>query len=364
MKYLSLLFLIIFLQSCEDKVLESSIEYVDRPTACPPGNPENDESEFDFSGLTNIESIQRTSAKVSWQASTNFSQFYIISVNPWERNILKTVEGTESEALIKGLTPDTQYTLLVRGVDKRGFLETNTKKMSFKTRPWPTYSNLKSLRFNGKQAIMLGKSKSFNLLQSFTLSFWLKDNMQANLNETERVFTFHSGNKAGSFLSLALKGQFISLYYKNKNRKLREFSYEFEYADSNWHHFAITYNKNFLTVYIDGKKAFKIKEQLIKKLGKHPAHIGAYTGLQQNLTAVVDEFGIFSASFNSLEIEELFNKGSANNLKDHSRGAELMHWYRFGDHVNDGESNIEDNQGNLNAIPFGVSQTDYSNDSP
>lgn len=362
MKILQLALILLFIFGCEDQVSENTVEYIDRPTACPPGNPENEESEFQFAGIQKITDVNRTSATVHWEANSNFNQYFIISVTPSSRKVIKTVDGKDSITTVKGLVPNTNYTLMVRGIDGSGFLETNSQKISFKTLPWPNYANLKSLRFNGAQAVTLGESKNFELTESFTISFWLKDSI-ASIGD-ERVFTIHHGNKAGSLLSIGVDQDKLKLFYRDKNQNLREFAHSFDYANSVWHHIAVVYDKTYLYTYLDGQLAFKIKDQLSQQKGKHPAHIGSYSGIQKGLSASLDEFGFYQKYFNSLDVEELFNQGKANDLRDHTYGLTLAHWYRFGDHAQDSESNIEDTIGNLNGSPFNINIGDFSNDSP
>ncbi len=347
--------------SCEDKVSEPSTEVVDRPTACPSIDPELERSAYEFDGILNITSIKRTSAVVSWQASENFNQYHIISLASSGRNIIATAGANDTEVTLSGLTPDTEYTLMVRAMDNRGFLEANTKKQSFKTLPWPNFSNLKSLRLNGAQSILLPESNQFNLSSDFSFTGWFK---KADEAKDERIFTFHKGVKASSALSLGLKKEKLYLTYREQSGQIRDFNYNYDYHDNIWHQFAFTYDQSFLKLYIDGVLVFSIKDKLEGITGKFRAHIGAYAGTQKAFVGSVDEFSFFQQALNLAEVEELYLNAKAYDLRDHSQAASLLNWYRFGDGSLDDENRIEDVISGKNGFPLNINLSDFSNDSP
>lgn len=362
MKYIIPLFIFLFI-SCEDKITESGTEIVDRPTACPSPNPELEESEFNFSGITQIIDVNRTSATITWEANQNFSQYFIISVGNTQRKILGTAEGSESSYTLKGLTPNTNYKILVRAIDQKGFLEANDKTSTFTTLPWPNFSNLKSLRFNSSQAVQLGMSKNFDLSQSFSISLWFK---QSDLpSSDQRLFTFHRKNKSSSALSLGFnKNGRVKLVYRNSEDKQMTFPFEVNLADSGWHQLVLVNDLEFIRLYVDGVMLFKLKDKLQGITGNHQAHIGSLTGIQKGFKGQIDEFAFFQTEFSDEDITELYNSGNAYDLRGHSAAQSLKHWYRFGDNSQDGPALIEDVVGNRNAIPFNITESDFTTDSP
>lgn len=361
MNKLLLIALLLLSLGCEDKVSEPSTEIVDRPTACPSTDPELERSAFTFEGILDVTDVKRTSAVVSWQASNNFNQYHIISLASSGRSIIATAGTNDNEVALSGLTPDSEYTLMVRAIDTRGFLETNTKKLTFKTLPWPNFSNIKSLRLNGAQSVLLPASNQFNLSSNFSFAGWFK---KADEAKDERVFTFHRGVKASSALSLGLKKDKLYLTYREENGQTRVFSHNYDYHDNRWHQFVFTYDQSFLKLYVDGALVFTIKDKLEGITGKFRAHIGAYAGTQKAFTGSIDEFSFFQQALNLAEVEELYLNAKAYDLRDHSQAASLLSWYRFGDGSLDDENRIEDVISGKNAFPLNINPTDFSNDSP
>ncbi|MAZ48893.1 MAG: hypothetical protein CME65_10035 [Halobacteriovoraceae bacterium] len=355
-----LLFLVI---GCEDKITESETQIVDRPTACPSPNPELEQSEFNFAGVTEVSDINRTSAVISWEENSNFHQFFVVSVGQAQREILGTAEQGSSSFTIKGLTPNTNYKILVRAIDQKGFLEPNDKTLSFTTLPWPNFSNLKSLRFNSSQAVQLGESSKFDLGSAFTISTWVKQNETPQ--EDQRIFSFHRKSKSSSALSLGVKGNgAIHLVYQNQDDTQMTFSFDADFADSKWHQFVLVNDLEFLRLYVDGNLLFKLKDNLQGVTGTHQAHIGSLTGIQKGFKGQIDEFAFFQKALDDNDVIEIYNGGSAYDLRGHNGAPTLKHWYRFGDSSQDSPSVIEDVVGNRNAIPFNIVESDFTTDSP
>ena len=131
--------ILIFTLGCDDKITESETQVVDRPTACPSPNPELEASEYLFAGIQSVDSINRTSAVVTWESNSNFENYFVISVGSVDRKIIGTASSGDTELTIRGLTPNTNYRLLVRAIDRKGFMEPNDKTISFTTLPWPKF---------------------------------------------------------------------------------------------------------------------------------------------------------------------------------------------------------------------------------
>lgn len=360
-----LIFPLVFLvlTGCEDKINEPETSIVTRPAICAPENPETQPSKFTFKGIQSVTGIQKTSANINWEPVQGFVAYHIIQITPATRKVLETVTDSSLNTFkLKGLMPNSEYTLMIRALDSSGFLETNTKTVSFKTLPWPNYANLKSLRFNGQQSINLGASKNFKLGKNFTLSLWAKTNQKQD--EDGRLITFHYGSKAGSWLSLGLSKEALEVHYRNEDDENRQFRHNFNYYSEVWHNYNITYDGQFLVVSIDGNQAFRLKDVLKPMLGRHPARIGSYTGTQRGFSGNIDEVAIFNKTFTPDETSELFNQGQSMDLKNHSQGSALIHWYQMGDAGSDDAGNIEDIIGKLNGAPLNIRDSDFSHDSP
>ena len=358
MKYFILSLLFIIFISCEDKVSEPTTTYVSTPSACPPANPETEPSQISFFGIKEITNITKTSAKIHWDHVQGVSSYHVILVSSTERKVIKTLNAPQNIFKLTALTPDTEYRYLVRAMDTSGHLDVNKEISSFRTLPWPNYTNQKALQFNGSQSISLGRSEDFLLMENFTLSIWAKTSERSNADS--RLFTAHKGDFAATALSIALQGDRVKVFYRDSAGVLKNHSKIFSYDDGNWHQYTLTYNKTFITLYVDGQKLFK-KKSKITGLGSHPAFIASYSGIQKGFSGKIDEFGLYKTSFNQSDINELYN---TSDLRAHTQADKLAHWYQFGDDPSDSFSNIEDVIGGFSGKPLNITQSDFTIDSP
>jgi hypothetical protein len=358
MKYIILSFLVFGFLSCEDKVSEPTTTYVTTPSICPPSHPESEPSQIQFTGAKEVTDITKTSAKIHWDHVQGISSYHIILISSTERKIIKTLGAPKKSFKISALTPDTEYNYLVRAMDTRGHLDTNTEVLTFKTLPWPNYTNQKSLRLNSSQSISLGSSSSLPLIDKFTFSIWAKTSVSATSDS--RIFTAHEGDFASTAISIGVQGDKVKVFYRDEDGNLKNYSEVFAYDDGNWHQYVITYNKRFISLYIDGNRLLR-KKFKVRTIGSHPAFIGSYSGIQKGFSGKVDEAAFFKTDFNQREINELYNTAD---LKAHPEAANLAHWYQFGDDSSDSILNIEDVIGGLSGSPLNITQGDFVLDSP
>jgi hypothetical protein len=356
-----LLLTFVFIIGCEDKVTEPTTKYVTTPSICPPSNPETEPSNINFSGLKEVSEITKTAAKLSWEHKDGISHYSVLEVGKRDRKIVSIVSGPNNNYRLKGLLPDTQYTFLIRAMDLAGHIDTNTSAITFRTLPWPNFSNQRSLQLNGAQNISLASSDKFNIHNDFTVTLWIKTPNESHSDS--RLITFHKGDLASSAFSLGLKGKFVKIHYTDKEGNLKSISENFEYYDGAWHQLVVSHNGKYITLFINGKRVLRTKDN-ISSFGKHPASIGSYTGIQKAYSGKIDEVAIFNSNFNNRQVTELFNSGIPMDFRSHSKGSKLIHWYQLGDQASDSATNIEDNIGELNGIPMNISTSDFSNDSP
>ena len=360
MKYL-LLPLILLFTSCEDKVFEPETRIVQTPTICPEPNPEITASKFKFEEIKDIDNITRTSAIIKWDKAEGFHQYNIIEIRSKDRVIHASIDKDQSTFQLNNLTPETEYTFMVRAIDNAGFLETNTNSITFKTLPWPNFSNQKSLALNGSQALELPPSDKLNLGNEFTVSNWVK--VSEILQKDARIFTLHKESFATTALSIGISGGKIKLIYSTEKNELKEESVEVNIFNNQWAHLVLTKKNNQINLYLNNIKIISLKENLAK-FGSHPAFIGSYSGIQKGLVGKVDEFSIFNKAFSYQKIVELNNNGLSMDLSDHSMYSHLILWYQIGDQSTDNTTNITDVISSLNATPLNIKITDFVIDSP
>lgn len=114
-------------------------------------------------------------------------------------------------------------------------------------------------------------------------------------------------------------------------------------SDTNWHHFAFTFNAGTASVYIDG----------VQKTGTPaktpPTSLNSTTGnfcvgRLGDTTSIYsagsfDEFAVWDVALDSYNIIQLYNIGRPFDLSsdagNYNKSADLTHWYRMGDDASD-----------------------------
>lgn len=358
MKYILFGIIFIALLSCEDKVSEPTTTYVSTPSICPPSHPEAEPSRIGFSGAKSISNITKTSANINWDHVEGVSSYHIIRVSSTDREIVKTLLAPKINFKLTALTPDTEYKFLVRAMDRNGHIDINTEILSFKTLPWPNYTNQKAIQLNGSQSISLGSSSNFALTENFTISLWAKTSLKST--SESRLLTIHQGDFASTAVSISFLNDKVQLLTRDSSGELKVTNKSFPYEDGVWHQYSLIYNKKYISLYIDGNRIIRKKAQ-IDTLGRHPFFVGSYTGIQKGFIGKVDELGIFATVFSKRDIQELI---VTQDLRAHSKAQSLKHWYQFGDNTSDSPSNLEDVIGGLTGSPINLTSDDFTLDSP
>ena len=358
MKYFSFIFLIIFILSCEDNVTEPTTTFVDRPTICPEIPDANTPSPFKFEGILEVQNISKTTATLKWNDSSDFIHYTLFKIQKFEKTYITTILSPNDSYELTGLTPDTEYSFILRAMDKNGKIDFNEKVMTFKTLPWPNFINQKSITLNGAQSLSLA---SFPVNQDISFSIWAKSSTE--FSNDKRLITLHKGLVAGSTLSLGFKDKNVILFYQNESGKLKSIGKEFIYNDNLWHQYILSLKNKTLTIYIDGIQFFKKKINLNTTLDS-PLYIGAYAGIQKAFIGNIDELAIFNSSLSASQVAELYNDGRSQDLKIISFNQLGLHWFQFGDHHTDSGSSIQDNFGNAQLSGLNLNPESINLDSP
>ena len=358
---LIILSIVIVLTSCEDKITENTAEYTETSNICPEVSPETQVSSINFDGLKEITQISQTTATLKWKHYEGISLYSIVHISNQERKVVGVTMAPETTFKLHGLIPDTHYTYIIRAMDSRAHLDANMNTVSFKTKPWPTFNNRKSLNFNGSQSIELEQSDSYQKTNSLTLSFWMKANEKADTDT--RLITFHKGNQAGTALSLSVYNEELRLHYLDKNLQLKEIKKDFDYFNNSWHHLTATISEKFISIYINGKKVLKVNGQ-INSFGKHPAHFGSFSGIQKGFNGKLDELGIFNKVLDKNQVLELYSNGLANDLQSHSMANSLVSWFHLGDHKLDSGQSVYDVISTRYAKTINLLDIDFTSDAP
>lgn len=348
--------------SCEDQLTKTDVVYRDTLSVCPGVNPEAEPSKFNFSGIEAVTNITETNATVTWQHVDGMIQYHIISLTDSSREVLQTINAPTNQFELKTLTPNTDYNLMVRAFDNEGRIDHNVQVISFKTLPWPNYTNTVSMNFNSSQSINLGSSSKYFPNTRFTISSWYKLKNLKDMTD-QRLFTFHRSNSAGSAVSLNLTMDQIVLKFSDSDNKLKQAEAIVDHNDNSWHHIAVGYNGSGFKVYLDGLTIMSVPTTF-SGFGDFPAYIASYVGYQKGFSGLIDEFAIFNDFLSPASVSEIYNSSEASDLRNHSRAEKLSTWYRMGDHNLDNKDHIEDIIGTNHALPFNIENTDFVSSSP
>ena len=338
------------LLACENDMQKPETQLVTTPSVCPVSHPELAGTEYRFDGITRIENITETSVDLHWDHNDGFISYHIIDFKPEGREIIKTINAPINKFTLTGLTPNKEYKILVKALDKHGFTDFNLNYKTFKTLPWPYFNNEISASFNGAQAIKLKASNNYLSNNKFSISTWFKS---TNEQSSEgRIFTIHSDDTAKTLISIGVKDADLFIKYRNESGSLKTTNLEYDYTSSNWSHIAITYNGSLLTTYINGIQNKNIRVKLAEA-GNFPAHIGSFSGTnQKGFIGQVDELSFFDSFLNRNDIKSLYNAGDATNLHQFRKSAKLISWFQLGDFQSDSNQLIKDVISGFDGLPI------------
>jgi hypothetical protein len=364
MKNLNFLLIITLLSSllaCENELNETKTDIVTTPTLCPPSHPELQGSQYKFNGLESFTEITQTSLKLNWKHIEGFQLYHIIEYRPEGRKVIATLKAPQEGYTIKGLTPDKEYTYMVKAFDESGYSDINLNQLTISTLPWPYFNNESSLSFNGAQSVNIGNSSNFKLKNKMSFSLWFKTSDRHS--HEARLITLHSKTDPSTAVSIGLQGDKIFSKFTDKNNILRTIQIDSNYFDNKWHQVGLSFNGSLYSLFIDGQLVAKYRGTLTG-LGTSSAFIGSFSGIQKGFIGKIDEVSVYKTSLNRKDFNLLYNHGKADNLLNHTKVNQLVSWYQFGDNPKDSKDNIEDVVSNNNGTPLNIKSSDFILDAP
>lgn len=364
---ISTLFAIVI--SCKDQASKSKTETVfrDTPSICPPGGAYDDPPAAVFAGLQSIDKVTDKSVRLNWTKVPEGKSYIVYQKNDQgEFEVARSVNSNSKRVVMKGLDSNSTYEFMVRYLDSRGLHDLNEVSLTATTLRSAIYANSKSLEFRGTQSINIAPSNQLTPNDTLTASVWFKTSTSQS---DARIINFHKGSGASSAIYLSMENQRLGLGYRDANDDFKRETINGNYSDGEWHNAVVTYNGNIYVVYVDGVRQVSITDSFIG-FGSHPAHIGSYTGTQRTFTGLIDEVSIWRSALSANRVVEIYNQGTPNNLKDHTRYNTLMAWYRLGDKFGnsipaDDENTIYDHSDSgYNGSPNNFRSSDFKNDAP
>lgn len=214
--------------------------------------------------------------------------------------------------------------------------------------PLNTFSNTKSLSFNGTDEYLTGTSDE--ILSQYSISVWFKP----IASQTGNIFYFDTTtSKTQLFVRDDYSIDFINL----PNGDLTNNTY---YTNPNeWNHVLITSNGSNYQLYLNNTK---IQDQNVN-LGtlnlNYMMGIGGTPNGQTLFDGKIDEFSMFNQSLTELQSSEIYNNGTPTDLSQSSMSNNLIHWWKM-----ENTPVIEDQVGNLNLASNNMDSSNIDLDVP
>lgn len=350
--------LLLTFTSCKDKITQDGEDgVVIQPPVTP--SPNDQVSDIQFKGIDSVTDIAQKSFIVNWTPVTGAGSYQIFFITKNGLKLQHTVNHPKKSYKLKNLTADTEYRVVVRLMDLEGRIDINDQELKVKTNSWPDYNNEYSIEFNGGNGILLGKASQMLGNKNFTVSTWIKTNQ---VNDGRYIFSFHKDFSALIGFAFYANDDQLGIEYRDEKDESKKLTTTFNYSDDQWHHMAVTYNRNWLVLYIDGKRVKRVKAKLFA-LGDRPAAIGL-NSFGNGFNGKIDEASIWKVALGGKGVEEIYNNGSSFDLKQHKSANVLKHWYRLGDHSDDNINNTTDHVGKINGKPSLLRSSDFVKDAP
>ena len=243
-----------------------------------------------------------------------------------------------------------------------------------------TFQNTKSILFDGTTTYMnIPSSSDWETTNAMSIFAWVK---LADWDDTTNY----------SFFSSFISGTGVKIEYANRkieariraggsNRILRSSqnslrSGGFQHTANNWHHIGLTFDGQFVKLYIDGLLDVNGDVNGVIDTGStgnvinHSSvgiTVGASTSTLKFLDGYHDDLATWSSALTDAEVLAVYNNGSVLDISsdsgNYSSSSNLTGWWRMGD--DDSLPTITDNSTNSNnGTTANISISDISTDVP
>ena len=224
-----------------------------------------------------------------------------------------------------------------------------------------TISNTYALSFNGSNHVDCGVLTALHGSPEMSLSFWFKSNTSG---EGPSI-----GSRTGSSNQWGfLRGGGVNYVQVVTNNNGQYFSYTSP-PDTNYHHYAITYNRGSIEFYIDGSPvSFSLTSQGSGATATlHSENTSFNIGKNDSFYSdgLFDEVSIFNSALTASDITYIYNRGATNDISS----LNPIDWWRCGDDNLGSGTTITDQGVDSNGNPSGndgslVGNPTFSTDTP
>jgi hypothetical protein len=135
---------------CQDRVSDGSVNTNQSTT---PVIADKCDNSISFEGLMSIGSITDSSALISWASDTESLGYTVFKDNGSGLEIIQNVSANENSLLLKNLSPETNYRLLVRTVGIKGNYDCNENSKDLDTPAKTVFASCKEINdfYSGTQ---------------------------------------------------------------------------------------------------------------------------------------------------------------------------------------------------------------------
>jgi len=236
-------------------------------------------------------------------------------------------------------------------------------------------TNTKSILFGGtnENIEIPFDVTDFGQLNNISAAAWMKTTSSATMAIFAHLNTVDS-NRKWSLGMAAGKFRVIVSNDGTASTNAKVYDNTVNIDDGNWHHVALTFTTDTLTLYVDGavvSSPTKLLDGTVNTLFNNTGvlRMAAFnTGTTSPMVGNIDEPSYWDKQLSAAEISEIYNGGVPTDLTTHSASANLIEWWRNGDDPLDDSTadtgvitaQVSDNDG----IPRNTESGDIVIDSP
>lgn len=189
----------------------------------------------------------------------------------------------------------------------------------------PPFSSTRSFEFDGVNDYFSAPISALNSAYTFSFSLWAK---KASASDVGAIMGHRISTYQGVWMNWYSDG---IVYFSVRRGANESLTYALSF-DSNWHHFAATFDNNAGKLYIDGT--------LVSSLTFTTTYAPATTGDDFRIGAIdssifgggnIDEVAVWNSALSSTAVTEIYNSGAPNDLDSLSNASSPTAWYRMGE---------------------------------
>ena len=208
-----------------------------------------------------------------------------------------------------------------------------------------TFTNTKSIEFDGVDDLMTTNLSINNSFSSLTISAWVNYNQLTNYEGTvfsQWVQNVFSNSTLLCYVEPSGANKVFKIYWgpTTSNPLVSSTTLQIRV----WYHVVLTWDGSNIKLFVNGTEEDSQSKTTINN-STQTLSIGAFsnptqTGFNGEIKGYIDEVSVFNTALSSSDVSDIYNSGTPTDLSSYSS---LVSWYRMGD--GDTFPTITDNKG-------------------